>query len=459
MRQPFDRLLLPVAAAAALLAAVSNAGAQVAAWKGSGEGLWIDAPSWSTGISPGDPNSAIRYDVILPSRQQADGIYSLALHDTRIVRSLTTQTGLLGGIFFINNGGYLQAQPSDTQAPGAGTIINNSVTLTTNQGLTYAHTFLNNGQLLVSAAGHVAAFSSGPSDFDVPRLFENRGTVDANTGSVSADGTLRNLGAMTLRQGSTLAALQVENAGSLSLSTGSSTFSGDFKNSGTVTIGAASRVQMDAFFGSGIYVQAAGATTLDGGTLDAPAGIAVRGGRLQGAGDLVGAVTVDGGTLAAGHSPGTMELDSLNLLSGVLEVEIEGTAPGEFDFYRVLDVATIGGGQTLGDTFIDFVFDDLPPNSLDLAFLRTPDIVFDPSDLTYRFFLGDQPLSLAGLYDWSVEMRPTRFGDFLVLNLDRVPGSSPTPAPVPAPPSLGLLAIGLLAFALRRGISPSAAAC
>jgi hypothetical protein len=446
MRPPSGLLPLPAVAVALLLAAAGNAGAQEAIWQGTGEGLWTDGLSWSTGIAPGDPSATLREDVIVPGRQVPDP-QTLMLQDSRIVRSVTTQSGVFGGIILLNNGGHLEVQRSDQ--PGSGVMTNRGFTAATNTGFTNAQTFVNEGVVVTTNAGLVGAYATDHIN-TAPRLFENRGFVQAIGAGVGTTGTLQNFGTMTL-DGSNLDALILENSGALSLRTGSDTFIGDMRNAGTVTIDQSSALTLPGFTATGgSYVQTAGLTTLQGGALRAAGGIELLGGRLQGEGDLEGAMTVNGGTLAAGHSPGTLELDSLSLLSGVLEVEIEGTAPGEFDFYRVIGNAVLGGGPILGDTFIDFVFDSLPLTSFDLAFLRAPDIAFDPSDVVFRTFLGDQPLSLTGLYDLSVEMRPTRLGDFMVLSLDRLPASLPTPAPVPAPPTLALLGVGLFCLALRR---------
>ena len=89
---------------------------------------------------------------------------------------------------------------------------------------------------------------------------------------------------------------------------------------------------------------------LSGGVLDTPLLSKGANGAFNFTGGTLHADTVDfslvnnGGTLAPGHSPGTTEImGDLTLNSGVLEIEIGGNAPGQYDRLEVHGTTQLGG--------------------------------------------------------------------------------------------------------------------
>lgn len=81
---------------------------------------------------------------------------------------------------------------------------------------------------------------------------------------------------------------------------------------------------------------ARGAVTVDGGT-------------LKGTG-TIGALRVNSGIVAPGHSPGTLNTGNLTFVSGQYQVEIGGTATGQYDQMNVngtVDLASGGTNTTL----------------------------------------------------------------------------------------------------------------
>jgi hypothetical protein len=132
-----------------------------------------------------------------------------------------------------------------------------------------------------------------------------------------------------------------------------------FQNAGLVTVGAGS-----TFTVSGAYTQSGGETLLLGGRLVATATVQINGGVLAGTGtlqaDVVNGGEVDpGGTGAAGLL--TITGNYRQTASGVLNLELGGTAASAFDQLRIMGTATLDGtlnvslldgyGPSLGDSF------------------------------------------------------------------------------------------------------------
>jgi hypothetical protein len=174
----------------------------------------------------------------------------------------------------------------------------------------------------------------------------------------------------------------------------------------------------------GANAAATAALNLSGGKLTAKTLTKGAGGSFNFTGGVLSAETVNfdlvnnGGTIAPGQSPGlTQIMGDLTLNDGVLEIEIGGTAIGQFDRVEVHGVTTLGGTlkvelidlntgvyePQLGDTFGFLAaygggggtFDalDLPELSpgLDWAVL--------PGDVTYFLSVVAAPDILAGDYN------------------------------------------------------------
>ena len=180
---------------------------------------------------------------------------------------------------------------------------------------------------------------------------------------------------------------------------------------------------------------------------------------LKGNGPVGGPVVIDGGRLAAGNSPGRMEIPSLTQLSGTLEVEIFGTELGEYDRYIIDDTALFSGGA------IEFVFGpELDMGlSFSIAFLFADEIIFD-GDVEIVFSGLDFDASDPDLFDVFVEADgPGR--ERLVLSYFAPLAQQPveqTPdgrlAQAPEPESLLLFGLALLGLAAGRRAARAAQA-
>lgn len=77
--------------------------------------------------------------------------------------------------------------------------------------------------------------------------------------------------------------------------------------------------------------------------------IVVNGGTLKGTG-TVGTVSMSSGKIAPGASPGVINTSDLTLTGGTYEVELGGTADGEYDQTNVTGTVDLGSGTTLDIT-------------------------------------------------------------------------------------------------------------
>lgn len=228
--------------------------------------------------------------------------------------------------------------------------------------------------------GSIVADVSGNTLVVQPDVFTNEGTLEArNSGALAvnplptnfADGTLTGgvwqafagslLRVPTAVQVATNAATIIldgagsrfENAGGTSAVAGlaANTWSGSlilrngrnlditgpFANAGATTIGSGSELSV-----SGNYTQTAGSTVVDG-TLSA-AIIDIQVGMLGGGGTIDGSV-INAGAIDAGASPGVLTVDGdyAQTADGLLNVELGGTLPGQFDQLNVTGAATLDG--------------------------------------------------------------------------------------------------------------------
>lgn len=228
--------------------------------------------------------------------------------------------------------------------------------------------------------------------------------------------------------------LQIKNGRNLALP-------GAFTNLGQVRIGPGDCTLSD----TGNYVQNAGATTLDGGTLD-PTDLAdISGGELKGNGIIQGHVR-NSGTIKPGLSAGLLTIngDYQQFISGALEVELGGTTAGtSYDQLAITGNALLAGAlrvllingfaPTVNDTFdiltaalaeVKFQTIQLPilPNLHGMRFVDLPDglrlTVIDcgpgdadgdgvgdacdtPPDLTWHTIDGGGGVSSGGIFKLS----------------------------------------------------------
>ncbi|HWN93747.1 MAG TPA: hypothetical protein VNT99_01830 [Methylomirabilota bacterium] len=145
------------------------------------------------------------------------------------------------------------------------------------------------------------------------------------------------------------------------------------------------------FLSGATLINNEGATIeLDGGTIDAAAGVDLNGGQLVGNGTFTGPIRNNGGTVAPGFSPGKITINGnyTQGANGILNLEIGGTTAGtEYDQLVVNGTATLGG--TLNVSLINGfqpavgdVFNIIAPSAFSGAFATINTVGFN-STITY----------------------------------------------------------------------------
>ncbi len=190
-------------------------------------------------------------------------------------------------------------------------------------------------------------------------------------------------------------------------------------------------------FGDGGGTSVGVVTVSDGAELRAPEIRVGDGGILRGdGGTITGDVVVeDGGSVAPGLSPGIMTIDGdLDLFAGsILDIEFEGTAPGEFDLINVLGDVNSDGMFNLVLSFVDFT----PVEDTVLSFLNVG------GTLDTGFF-ANAMIEVVGLGAGS-EFSFVETDGMLGIRADTI-----APIPLPAGGVLLMSALGGLALAKRR---------
>lgn len=149
------------------------------------------------------------------------------------------------------------------------------------------------------------------------------------------------------------------------------------------------------------------------------------GAELSGTGEIFGSVIGEAGsTIGPGFSPGILNIDGdFSLLGGLLEIEIGGANPGEFDQINVGGIANLVFGEILF-TFID-------------DFLPEPNFVFDFFNAEELFVSDAVTFSTSGLPDGAGLITRVGKGGIIV-------------ASIPGPATLGLFGLGLLGLGVLR---------
>ena len=192
---------------------------------------------------------------------------------------------------------------------------------------------------------------------------------------VAGDYNLSSTGVLNITGSNTLSAIFFNNQGTLTKSSSGTSsillgdgFFGFFNNTGTVSVNNGTLSILPGTGSGSIafsYQQAAGLTTLNGGTLVVE-NMSLSGGQLTGAGTIsaVNGVT-NNAVIAPGFSPGILTIDGdyIQGSTGTLNMEMAGTAPGQFDQINVTGTATLDGtlnitplgaydgSATVGDNF------------------------------------------------------------------------------------------------------------
>lgn len=156
---------------------------------------------------------------------------------------------------------------------------------------------------------------------------------------------------------------------------------GSFSNAGQVLIGPGA----STLNATGNYVQTAGGTTLNGGTLDPTSLIDIQGGELKGNGSILGNVT-NAGSCKVGLSPGSISItgDYTQTASGTFEAEIGGLTPGVGGF----DQLAVSGTVILGGTLSVALFGGFEPevsNLFDIITAATRSGTFATHNLPLPF--------------------------------------------------------------------------
>jgi hypothetical protein len=213
----------------------------------------------------------------------------------------------------------------------------------------------------LTASGGLAAGGLTLSGYRLTIPAGQTGVMDASN-TLSNGSFLDNRGTLQLGAGSTGASINGDATAVL-------TNEGTLRTINTVVLGVAVKNSgcMDVRSGNLIcnssYVQAAGATVLDGGSISTTTTLAIQGGSLSGAGTIQGDIN-NAGQVSPGFSPGTITIvgDYTQTDSGAYAVEIGGLTPGnQYDQLAVsghvvlsgaLSVALVNGFVPhVGDTF------------------------------------------------------------------------------------------------------------
>jgi hypothetical protein len=168
-----------------------------------------------------------------------------------------------------------------------------------------------------------------------------------------------------------------------------------------------------------------------------PGNVAVAsGGTLGGSGRIAGGLA-NAGVFAPGHSPGYVEVagDFVQHEEAVLEIELAGTDPDQFDRIVVEGIAVLSGvvRVVLLDGFVPEVGDVF--DVLLAAEIEDAGVLFQLPELPEWLMLG--PTVISG-------------GEGDVLRLVTIEGQPSEPLAVPAPSAGWLLVAGAVSFGLRR---------
>lgn len=344
----------------------------------------------------------------------------------------------------ISNPGSVIAIGTSTGATGTMNVSGTGVVTTPFLFVSNPNFTGTNGTLNVTAGGtvnatHLSGYNGVPS-ISIARsagaqanvLVDGAGsTLNATQGNVSQgrDGTgvvtVQNGGAMTVAGRYFMGAVVPTGTATTTVGNGSSiTVTGETLV-GIGLNGTTAAPDPAASHGTGSLVVGAG------GTFNANGGLFIgAGGTVGGNGTINGTVNNWGGTLNPGQSPGTLTItQDLNMVGGLIRIEIAGTGLGDYDVIQVLGMANINGAT------IEFAFiDGFTPGTGDsLEFLKvTGALMADNVDYTYS--------GLDPGFKFDIDITGGTFA-FTALN---------DGYPVPEPASAALAGLGLLGLGWAR---------
>ncbi len=181
-------------------------------------------------------------------------------------------------------------------------------------------------------------------------------------------------------------------------------------------------------------------TVRTGGTVQADKIVINTGGVLNGnGGTVIGDVELQGGTVAPGASPGTMTVNGdFDFFSGIIDFEIGGANPGEFDVLNVLGNFKAYEGSIFRFTLL-------------AGYTPTATSAFNFLNIggTSNFDLVKPTFQFAGFGDTPLNVFASN-GRFSLAATDPNGGGGPSPVPLPA--SVLLLAAALFGLTwLKKG--------
>ncbi|MBI3484482.1 MAG: DUF11 domain-containing protein, partial [Acidobacteria bacterium] len=171
---------------------------------------------------------------------------------------------------------------------------------------------------------------SGNINVGIGAVWNNTGTLDI-TGNDS----------IAFNQGGANLAFNNLGTGTVTKSAGGATtvFQSSFQNTGTVN------ANNGTLSYTGTFTQTAGSTTLNGGNIGGGITFNFFGGTLGGVGTITGNVNNTGAVVGPGLTPGTLTITGnyIQGAGGSLNIELGGTAAGQFDVLAITGSATLDG--------------------------------------------------------------------------------------------------------------------
>jgi hypothetical protein len=276
-----------------------------------------------------------------------DGEGGLVLANGSVLTNLAGATFHIGGNASItgsllnpgifDNAGTLRATPSSANTTSIGVPFSNSGTVDVQSGtlsLTGAFANYSNSSHTLTGGTYLVRGTLKISD----------AAVTTNAATVVLDGPGSRIVDQSNRDALAVFTTNTD-AGSFTIQNNRNfTLAGNFANAGAVTVGPGSTFSVTT--PDGTYTQTGGTTLLSGGTLTAAGGVFIHAGSLAGTGTINGTVTNDGVVSPGGDGAAgvlTINGDYTQTATGVLTIDLGGTADGQYGRLAVTGIATLDG--------------------------------------------------------------------------------------------------------------------